>query len=57
MARNAEIKEAKASKYNNLHQRTQIKRVINVELFFIFRLTEIGTGKVFHFIYFNFLTF
>ena len=74
VARNAEIKEAKAPKircllkyeeccptcdvkYNSLHQRTPIKRVINVELFFIFRLTEIGTGKAFHFIYFNFLTF
>ena len=39
-------------KYNSLHQRTPIKRVINVELFFIFRLTEIGTGNVFIFILF-----
>ena len=62
MARNAEIKEAKMNecyptcdvKYNSLHQRTPIKRVINVELFFTFRLIEIGTRKVFHFIYFNF---
>ena len=56
-----------AFKYSSLHQRTPIKRVINIELFFIVSLIEIGIiqqkkkkekrkkeigiRKVFHFIY------
>ena len=38
--------------YSSLHQRTPIKRVINMELFLIVSLIEIRIRKVFHFIYF-----
>ena len=47
-------------KYSSLHQRTLIKRVINIGLFFIVNLTEIEIRKVFNLIYlfiFKFLIF
>ena len=47
-------------KYSSLHQRTPIKRVINIELFFIVSLIEIEIRKVFNLIYlfiFKFLIF